>query len=335
MAALKVPHPRVEVQIAGRDVTAALTPYLLSVDYTDHLEGEADTVDIQLEDVDGRFRADWYPRKGDRTRISIGFDDGVLLTPNDFEIDEIELEGPPDVVTLKCIGAGVTKPYRTRQGRAYENTTLAQIAQAVAVRLHLQLVGTIEQLKVRRVTQVLEDDLTFLMRVAKEYGYAFSVRGSKLVFYKRTTLREAAVVLTLDRDDLTRYRVKDKVLGVVATAVVSYHDPRTKRLHRQTVRDTTHGLTSADTLNLNTRAETPDQATAKAQAALDAANNQGAELTANVHGDVRLVSGINIALTGLGKLNVTWHIIKSRHSIKRDGAYSVEFDAQSVGAING
>ena len=103
---LGVLHPIFRIVMAGRNVTADLSPYLLSVSYTDFVEGEADTLDIRMEDAEGKFRGSWYPDKGDVVHFHFGYAGDDLQYAGAFEIDEIEGEGPPDVVVIRAIAAG-------------------------------------------------------------------------------------------------------------------------------------------------------------------------------------------------------------------------------------
>lgn len=342
-SSLGVAHPIFRIVMAGRNVTADLTPYLLSVSYTDFVEGEADTLDIRLEDAEGKFRGSWYPDKGDVVHFHFGYAGNELQYAGAFEIDEIEGDGPPDVIVIRAIAAGVKHPQRTHQGKAYENTTLAAIAQRVARRLKLQLVGKIEPIKIRRVTQIHENDLTFMRRLAGEYGYAFSIKGSKMVFFKRSELRQCKPILVLYRSDLTRYHVKDKIMGVVREAQVSYHDAKTKRLKHYKVQDTDRagkGSASEDRLKLNVRVESEEQAKAKAKAALEETNIEATQLELTLFGNPKLVAGINFYLEDMGKFGGTYHVVRSRHDMDRGGGYRTEIEAKRVtekqlGASNG
>jgi len=331
-----VPHPVFKVQMNNKDVTAVLTPHLLSVSYVDFLEGEADTLDVRVEDVDGRFRGKWYPAKGQTLELEFGYEGETLQKAGLFEIDEIEGEGPPDVVVIRAIAAGVKSPQRTHQGKAYDNTTLAAIAQQVARRLKLQLKGKIEPIKITRVTQIHENDLTFMRRLAGEYGYAFSVKGSKMVFFKKAELRQCKPILVLNRTDLTRYHIRDKIMGVPKDAQVAYHDPKTKRLKHYKVRNT-DVATSDDRIKLNVRAETDEQARVKAQAALDDANADATQLELTVIGNPKLVAGINFSLDGMGRFGGTYQVVRSRHDIERGSGYRTEIEAKRVqeGKANG
>ena len=49
------PHPICKVLVNGRDITAAVTQRLISIQLTDNRGMEADTLDIQLSDHDGQL----------------------------------------------------------------------------------------------------------------------------------------------------------------------------------------------------------------------------------------------------------------------------------------
>jgi hypothetical protein len=326
---LPVAHPVFKVVMNGQEVTAVLTPFLLSVSYTDFVEGEADVLDIRVEDSDGRFRGAWCPAKGQTLELEFGYEGEPLQKAGLFEIDEIELEGPPDVVVIRAIAAGVEDHQKTPENKAYDNTTLAAIAQQVARRRKLKLIGKIEPIKITRVTQIYESDLTFMHRVADEYGYAFSVKGKEMIFIKRAELRSSKPILTLDRTDLTRYHIRDKIMAIAESSETSYHNPKSKRLHRYKVQDTSRA-TSEYEVKSNARAESEAQAKAKAKAALEKANEDATQLELTVFGNPKLVAGINFELTGMGRFGGVYHVVKSRHDIERSGGYRTEIEAKRI-----
>nr|VFK17435.1 MAG: hypothetical protein BECKLPF1236B_GA0070989_11176 [Candidatus Kentron sp. LPFa] len=326
----RVRRPVVRLFIDDREVTADLSAYLLSATYTDHVEGVSDTLDIRLDDADGRFRGPWYPSKGDTLSFRFGYAEEALADGGRFDIDEIAGEGPPDVMTIRGVAAGVKRPLRTHRGRAFENTTLRAIAARVAGKLRLELVGEIARIPIRRVTQIHEHDLTFLRRLAGKYGHAFNIKGDKMVFFQRDALRAAEPVLVIGRADLTRYRVRDKIMDVVAGASVAYFDPKTKTRITRDARDAARGEVSGDRLKLNTRAESPEQAEAQAKAALSEANIDAAQLEMTTEGEPRLVAGINFSLVDMGGFSGAWFVVRSRHVIEKSGGYHTEVEAKRV-----
>lgn len=87
---VEVPVPQARIIYEGKDISADISPYLLSVGYTDRLSGESDELELRLEDTDGRWRGDWYPGKGDSLTVSIGYAGQEPVSCGSFEIDEID-----------------------------------------------------------------------------------------------------------------------------------------------------------------------------------------------------------------------------------------------------
>lgn len=332
MEALKAPQPVVLVTYAGINITKDISEALLSVIYTDSIEGESDTIELVLEDVQGRWQGAWYPDHGDQLNVRLGYVDEALLGCGDFDVDEVQLSGPPDEVHMKGLAAGVQRSLRTRQGRAYEQTTLVDVAATIARRNKLKLVGNIEAVKLDRVNQIYETDLVFLSRLAQEYGYTFSVRGNQLVFMKRAQLKAAEPVVTLRREDVSRFNFRDKILEIAPSATVVYHDARVKRLNKSTVKDVSDNKNrqGTDELKLNIRAENDQQARVKAQAALEGANDDQTGASLTVFGNVRLVAGVNITLTDFGHMNGKYTITQARHSVSRAQGYTTEIECKRV-----
>lgn len=327
-----IPTPKLVVVYERKDITSVITSSLIELSYTDCMEGESDSVEITLEDTDLRWQNQWYPAHGDRVAVQIGYLHGAMLPCGDFEVDEIELEGPPDTIRIKALAAGIKRSVRTRNGRAYENTTLDAIARDVAQRNTLTLIGDIETVKIGRVTQVYETDLTFLKRVSEDYGYSFSIRGDKMTFFKRSELKTAESRLTIRRQQVSRFRLRDKVRGVAVQGTASYFDPKTKEMKTATVADpdAAGNAHSADALKLNVRAENEQQAQLQAYAALDRSNEDQTGAYLALPGDVRLMSGVNISLIGFGKMDGKYTVTQSWHRISRSSGYSTEVDLKRV-----
>ena len=329
MEALNVPAPTFVLFYNGRDITVDLTPFLLSVTYTDNLAGtESDSLDLHLEDVDGRWCDAWFPTKGDRLNLRMGYQGEPLVDCGDFDIDEFELDGPPSQVRIRALAASVMKDLRTARAKAYENTTLAGIVKTVAARHKLNVIGDIEPIPIERVTQLQQEDLKFLKRLAGEYGYAFNVRGDRLTFYRLDALREASEILTLKPVDMARYTFRDRVKEQPKKARVSHHKADAKKVVAYEVASDGQVVAkpSADSLNLNTRAENPTQAHAKSKAALHRAQDEATTATITAWGNPRLVAGVSVGVEGFGRLSGRYQVAASRHELNRGGGYTTELE---------
>lgn len=145
--------PVFKIEYENKDITASIAPSVLSVTYSDFEHGQSDEVEIQLEDQDHLWKSSWYPTKGDTLKLNIGYTGKKLLNCGSFEIDEMEFSAPPDVVNLKALAANIKKALRQNNSVAYENKTLFQIAQEIANKHSLKLVGNVKDIKIKRITQ--------------------------------------------------------------------------------------------------------------------------------------------------------------------------------------
>lgn len=324
--------PVFDLSYNGRAITQDIAPYVMSVTYIDHLTGEADSLDIELEDADGRWCNAWYPEKGAALTFGFGYQHQPLVSAGRFDVDELELSGPPSTVRIKGLAAGVQKAVRTRKGRGYEATTLAAIAQRVAKRNKMTLVGKIEALQIDRATQYQESDLAFLHRLAGQYGYVFKVteNNTRLVFWKTADLYLQAAIRRYRPSDLSGWSFRDKLSDVPAGVEVKHHNPKTKKLVVYGVKDgqtTVVGSsnagknTSADTVKLTRRAPNKASAEAQARAELDRRLLERTSGEISLEGDPALAAGVNIELTGFGQLCGRYTITRATHTITRSGGY--------------
>ena len=326
MDALTVAQPAFRLLYEQKDVTVDLAPIILGVTYTDALAGESDELELTIEDRDGRWKNGWFPGKGDRLTLDMGYAGQELATMGRFEIDEIEFSGPPDTVSIRALAAGVKEALRTATTAGFESETLRQIASGIAERNGLTLVGEGDAIDrtYERVTQHGETDLAFLNRLGLAEGIVFAIKGGQLVWHDQGKLDAAGTILVIKRTDMLRFSFRAKTATTYKACRVSHHHPKTKALITHT--ETAEDLPSGDTLNLAERCESPEQAQAKAQAALRAANGRQVEGSINLYGKPRLRAGCNIEVQGLGLLDGTYQIQSARHSIDRQQGYTTEIE---------
>jgi phage protein D len=332
--------PKFKIKYEGKDITADLTPYLLHVEYEDKEQGESDELTITLEDTDALWRNEWFPTKGDKLDLDFGYDD-FLVDAGTFTVDTIEFSGPPDTVVIKGVASWITSAMRTKVSKAYEGQTLKQIAEQVAAKHGLKVLGNILTLRIARSTQNRETDLGYLKRLAGEFGYHFSIKGDKLVFESIFDIDKGKPVVALSRQNLSRYQLTDTALHTYKQAKVSYHDPKTRGVIFGTVDDVQNGAgqefkdeTAEDVLEIRTKAEDKAQAELKAKAALYGAKSKQVAGNITVEGNPILVAGNNFELTNMGAMSGKYHIVKSRHRIDRSGGYVTELEVKRVGYVD-
>lgn len=318
------------VSYNGKLISNPVGAQLLSMVYTDKTAGEADELEITIEDTAGNWRRGWYPSKGASLVARLGWP-GQLLECGTFEVDEVHQAGPPSVVSIRALAAGLTKSVRTKRSKAFENQTLGQIAAHYAGQHGLAVVGKIRPVTIERVTQSQCRDLKFLKKLANEYGYVFSMRGKQLVFVDIYTLENAKAVCTLAEADVSGYDFLDKRTGTYTAAEVRHHNPKHRRLikGRQAA---ANADTSGDTLVIQRKSENQAQAQAQASAALHWANRRAVECSITLPGRPEIVAGVVVELAYdlAGAVAGKYYVESSTHRLDRSGGYGTSFTGKRV-----
>ncbi|EDJ8984742.1 phage protein D [Salmonella enterica subsp. diarizonae] len=337
MNTLPVPEPVFVLRYNLKDITHDITAYAISITFTDKLSGESDELEVELEDSEQRWRDAWYPGMGDTLALQLGFKGRPLTDCGGFSIDEIELSGPPDSVSIRGRSAPVTRAMRTKSNRGFENTTLAAIAGRIARKHKLKLEGQIEPLTLERITQYGESDLAFLKRLANDYGYMVKVTPQKLIFSHLGKLRDAQVIRTITPQEVSRWTLRDTLHEVYKGVKNKHQNSQTRTLVTFNADNTTttrtekkpssSGMsTSSDIINTSDRAQNAEEASAKGKAKLDSKNEYKHAGTLSLEGDLSLRAGGSVTLSGFGKSDGKWLIISARHSLARSSGLTTDID---------
>ena len=318
--------PIFKIEYNQKDITTDVSNQVLNIEYTDFEHGQSDEITITFEDTQKLWQGSWIPSKGDSLRVFIGYEGEKLLNCGIFEIDEIEFATPPDVLTVKALATGITKALRQNNSVAYENKTLKQSASELAQKHSLTLVGEIEDVRVERITQNQERDLTFLKKLAEQYGYIFKIAEGNLVFYKTEKLTGADAAKILYRTDLSKITLTEKTSKNYKSVTVSYHNPKTGKKITATAKN--EKCVNGDTLKINERCENKQQALLKAKAALAKGKNT-IEGSSDLIGNPNLIAGLNVELKDLGYFSGKYHITQTRHFIDRTSGYGTSLEVKS------
>lgn len=309
-----------------KDITKDVSPYVTSIEYTDAEHGESDEIQITFEDTEKIWQGAWIPSKGDCLRLYIGYEGEKLLNCGIFEIDELEFETPPDTITVKGIATNITKPLREKNSVGYENKTLKQIAQEIANKHNLNLIGEVADVRVDRITQNKTRDLEFLSKLAEQYGYIFKISENNLVFYDVQKLKGTKAIQIFYRSDLSKINLKEKTSQTYKSVQVSYYDPKKKKTVKASAKN--ENVKKGDTLKITVRCSDRKQAVLKAKAALKTADDK-IEGSIELPGNPYLISGLNIELKGIGHFSGKYHIKNARHSIDKSSGYKTSCEVET------
>lgn len=215
--------PAWRVTLDGQDLTTRIRPRLLELTLTEQRGDEADELQLQLHDHDGRLA---IPARGAMLRVAIGWADQGLVDKGTFLVDEVEHSGAPDVVSLRARSADLTHAMRVRRERSWHQTTLGVILRSIAARhgLRAQVAPTLASVRIPHIDQHDESDVHFLTRLGKRYDAVASVKAGCLLFLPvgagKTASGNALPEVTLTRRDGDRHRYgiagRDSYTGVRA-----------------------------------------------------------------------------------------------------------------------
>jgi len=331
---MNIQKPNFTVLYNNKNITSDISKYMLSLTYNDKTEGESDEIEIEVEDVDLRWQNGWYPEKG--AKLTVTIED---LKCGVFEIDEINLSGPPDVVTIRGMATGIVNTLRTKKSDAHESKTLKQIAEKVASKNNLTIQGAIPDITFGRITQNKETDLAFLKRISQEYGVLFAVRENVITFTSIYDVEIRNTSFSVDKSGISRYDIRDKADGMIKTASVKSKNPKknepvTANLEFEKYKSE-QGYTSDNPVNqdsgvTHTKAENKQQAEAKAKAIMHLSATNQMEGNLEFHGTTLAIAGNNFQVTGLGKLSGKYHIKSSSHKIDKSTGYTVSVEIKRL-----
>jgi len=316
------------IRVNHKDVTGDFSPHLLSLEYTDNMKGQSDGLEVKLEDRAGLWLDAWYPVKGTTISAAMGMEDGDLMDCGEFQVDEIEVSGPPSVVVIRALGTGVQNGLRTKDSRAFEDMSLRQLAQTIASKQGLSIVGTVPEIRWHRRTQFRETDLGFLNRVAWDMGFVFTVKGTKLVFHDLEELEKRPPVYQVRMTDLTSWDFRDKVHAANGGTDASFFDQETKQVITDTLKG--QGKQPGDVLRIRKRVENHSHSKRLAAQALRIHKGWEREVTLMMPGKLKLRAGVNIELLDFGALNGLWQITQAKHSLSRSTGYQAELNIRQV-----
>ncbi|MGA6974488.1 MAG: hypothetical protein WBY93_22870 [Candidatus Binatus sp.] len=327
-----VPSPAWQLKYRGVAIKGRIEKMVVSIEYTSFEGGASPDLEITLEDRDQRWQGPWFPQRGDQVDLSIGYSNSDLVSCGTFQVDEVELDLPPDQVKMKCLAITITPDARTPNSQAYETVTLGAIAKIIADKHGWTLVTAPEAINIEfeRVTQTQETDVEFLHRLARENNYDFTVKGGQVIFYSRTALESLAAIMTFRRGDVVRGNFKAKTLPTYKAATVSYQNPDTKALITASV-DADPPVAVGDTLPLQMQCENAQDAMQKAKAALHDHNMLIVTGTLNIPGQM-VPTGRPVAVSGFGQFDGKYMVTKAIHRLERSQGYSTQLELRSLNA---
>ncbi|MDR1516427.1 MAG: hypothetical protein LBS45_12110 [Synergistaceae bacterium] len=330
---------RIELIYEGADISEDIAPYLLSFEYTDKYSGESDDLQLTLEDRDMLWRDPWYPEKGARISASIVTEnwaqpgETTSLYCGTFEIDEIEVSESPLQVSIKATSAPRSSNLRNEsKNRNWEGYKLSGIAGDIASNagLALEYLASDDPMYDTR-NQVEQDDLSFLWKLCLDSALALKVTDTKIVIFDEEEYEGHAAISKIERGNfrILSMNIKTKLADTYKSASVKYNDTAKDVTHVSLIDDS--GVEeSGQTLKIIQRVKSQGEAEKLARSKLHEANKREVTGSFTLAGDIGLVAGVNVDISGYGKFDGTYFIESARHSYG-EGGYTTQIEIREGG----
>lgn len=312
----------------GVNISSELDPQTTAINYTDHWHGEADEIDLTVQDKDGRWKGSWFPEHGDTMQLFLSDNGYDFANCGVFELDEPDAGGSRsgDTMTLRGLAAPITQALRTENSFTHEKKTLQAIVSETTGRAGLSQEGKVKSLFHKFMSQRREKDLEFLTRIAEETGHYFSARGQRAVFTEYDTIDGQAPAFYIDliygakaAGSLISYSgLKFQSEGTYSKGSIEYADPDKKE--NVTHEETDSRIKTGDELKIRgERVETKAHAEARLKAEMHMANRRHKVGKFNLIGTMAALAGNTVGVRGFGRYDDKYVIDTSTHSQSRSG----------------
>ena len=336
----------VQVIFDGADITKDITPYLLSLTYTDSEEDESDSLQIQLQDRDGLWIENWLGKAVEASAASKLSMSAVIIPENwgsgggalptgSFELDSVDAQGPPFTVSIRgsslAYGASVRQ---TKKTKAWENYSLSGIANEIAgANGMVCMYESAAAPFYARVQQIKTSDIQFLETLCHNAGISLKATNRILVLFDQAAYESKAAVFTIKRGSgvYTKYKLN---VGTADTQYsscrVSYVDPKGKCISATAkIEDYNADAKNNQQLEITAKVTDKDEAKALAEKLLRKHNRYAKTASFTLPGNPDLVAGVTVMLEKWGGWDGKYIVTQAKHTVGGSG-YTVQVRLRRV-----
>ncbi|NBI43897.1 phage late control D family protein, partial [[Haemophilus] felis] len=167
-----------------KEITQIVSQRLINLQLADNRGFEADTLEIELSDHDGKLT---LPPRNAQIELAIGWADSPLIEKGRFSVDEIQFSGAPDKLIIRARSADLKGSLSEKKERSFHQLKLSALIEQIATEHNLKPLYS-EKLgsqQIAHLDQTNESDINLLSRLAEEYDAIATVKNGALLFIER------------------------------------------------------------------------------------------------------------------------------------------------------
>lgn len=306
---------KIKLSLNSHDITSDLEGDTLDLTFNDSAEENVDNVDFKIQNRGKKWLKAWFPDKMDSFTAAIETEKGILDCGT-FLLDDVGMEGRPLTVSIKGIAMPSDQDFsEVEHNQTWEKATLQDIASTIAERAGITLdYQASYNPTIRFQTQKEESDKEFLQKLASKHGISMKPYNKKLVLYEMEKLEESESVKTLKESDFLSWSANTTITDTSYSGVsVQYVNADGVVL---TYTYNGKGEKAPKIFKIKEQMDSLGMAQKAAKAKYKELNRGESTFSAELFGDISLVSGICITLSDdFGKFAGKYLIDSSTHSV--------------------
>lgn len=275
------------------------------------------------------------PRMVKVTLVQINWNDtgrNAFLDCGTFEIDSVDLSGPPLKTALKSTSIPYTSTLRMmKKSRNWEKISLKAMAQQIASEAGFKMLYECsDNPEYDKKEQVQQSDIRFLQDLCHAEGKALKITKMSIVIFDKQEYDGKPVLktITYGSSDIISFRLGTQLKDAAYTSChVSYTNTEKKQTIEYTY--TPDSMTgTGQVLEINERVADTEEARRLAMKRLREKNAQEFTGSFKMVGDVQLVAGIVVRLRGFQQFDKKYRVKSAKHSLT--GGYTTDIDLVQI-----
>ena len=167
-----------------QDITQVVSSRLINLSLTDNRGLEADTLDLELSDHDGKLA---LPPRNATISLALGWKGAPLIDKGQYSVDEVQFSGgasSADKLTIRARAADLKGSFTEQKERSFHQKKLGEIVNEIAQgnKLKSQVAKELASRLIDHIDQTNESDINLLTRLAEEHGAMCTVKNGTLLF---------------------------------------------------------------------------------------------------------------------------------------------------------
>lgn len=292
--------PDFKLQINKQDISEQTKSEIVSIEFNDRFENEADNLIVEFADI-------YSFEEDDTIDCWLGYKESGLYYIGSFVVNEVLNKKFTTSISATSLDFSLTM--KEKKNRSFKNITMKQLIEKIAKEHNLS-VKTDSQFSIKYIAQTNESDLNFLQRVAKIYDLVFSIKNKTIIMIKEEEILPAFYIEERECSDYDFRRSKREKYNSVE---ISWHDTKSHSTKKVMIGE------DEPTLKISKRFSNEAEARAVALSELKKTNGKTISGSISMYGQ-NIIAGGLLDIDGFGEMDYDIFIAKEvSHRIDENG----------------